>query len=273
MKAVEARRQLRMEREKKIRVKKFTSLSSSSFTTHTPIIAPSSPLPSHPSPPALPTKESKLTYLPSIDEKLQRLESLRDARKSRQAAKARREAARCAVCLQPAAAASSSSTRDLRRARPEEQRLLDCGHACHVDCIRLLRSSGCVASLCAFCHADVPPSPQKTFDEAMRLLLAERMRRQKSDPKIAASTSGSGSSSSSRKDATNVVVRLLLSAAMQEHTGAAFQLGLFSHQGAFGVPQSDADAVRWWQRAARQKGCGVKYKFRKKNRSKTAKTF
>ena len=60
-----------------------------------------------------------------------------------------------AICLDPLVAENGSTL------------TLPCGHVFHGSCVEGLRARG-VAKVCPLCRADLPPGPNKLFEEAVR---------------------------------------------------------------------------------------------------------
>ena len=62
----------------------------------------------------------------------------------------------CAICLEPLSLATDLA--------------LACGHVFHPACVEGLRSFG-VKQFCPMCRTELPPGPEKLFEEATRLYL------------------------------------------------------------------------------------------------------
>ncbi len=60
----------------------------------------------------------------------------------------------CAICLDPLALASAAT--------------LPCGHVFHPACVEGLRAFG-VMQFCPMCRTELPPGPEKLFEEALRI--------------------------------------------------------------------------------------------------------
>ena len=137
----------------------------------------------------------------------------------------------CAICLVPLAFG--------------DQCTLPCTHTFHALCVEGLRSFG-IKQVCPMCRVELPPGPEKLFDEATRRYFdMERLMDGGKAPWSALTTV--------QQRESDEVLRLFKSAAEQGGVGAQHNLGAMYAQG-HGVTRDHTEAMRWCRMAAKQ-GC------------------
>jgi hypothetical protein len=142
----------------------------------------------------------------------------------------------CAICLDPLGSSATC--------------VLPCSHSFHVACVEGMRALS-VAQACPLCRAELPPGPDKLFDEGCRLYFSVK--------RLMARSDGSWSKLTKAQQRTmNEVRRLFKVAADQGHAVAQFNLGLMYEHGR-GVPQSDKEAAVWYRKAADHGDAGAQF--------------
>ena len=136
----------------------------------------------------------------------------------------------CAVCLDPLASGAALCT-------------LPCTHTFHAACVEGLRSFG-IKQVCPLCRVELPPGPEKLFEEAARRYWNVARR-------VANGKASWGALTKAEQREINEAFRLCRSAADQGHAGAQCSLGVNYEQGR-GVQQNVAEAARWYHKAAEQ---------------------
>ena len=135
----------------------------------------------------------------------------------------------CSICLGSLANASATT--------------LQCTHVFHFECVAELRKFG-VKQACPLCRTPLAPGPEKLNDEAsLRYMIIDRM-----------VTRGLASWSTLPPEAQSEVdaaISIWQAAAEQGSAMAQHNLGCVLQEGC-GAPQSEAEAVRWFRKAAEQ---------------------
>jgi len=164
----------------------------------------------------------------------------------------------CAICLDPLL----SLTR-----QTGAQCSLPCGHSFHGACVAGLRAFG-VTQACPLCRADLPPGPERLYEQACRKYVALEHK------VTSSSAAGRGSHLHSTTDVDSTtwfadlneddqkelheVLSLWRGAAAQGCAGSANNLGLMAERGC-GVVQSEVEAARWYATAADAGDAGAAY--------------
>ena len=135
----------------------------------------------------------------------------------------------CPICLDPLTSGTVCT--------------LPCTHTFHAACVAELRSFG-IKQACPMCRADLPPGPEKLFEEATRrYFIVER--------RVVRGEASWGALTKAQQREMNEVIGLLRSAAEQGHANAQYNLGNLFDRGE-GVKQDFDEAVRLYRKAADQ---------------------
>ena len=135
----------------------------------------------------------------------------------------------CAICLDSLSNASTCT--------------LPCTHVFHNICVAELRKFG-VKQACPLCRNSLLPGPEKSYEETVRRFVVVALMVERGD----ASWSDLPASAQQDVDATVAAWR---AAADKGFAWSQFNLGML-FEGGRGVAQSDAEAARWFKKAARQ---------------------
>lgn len=142
----------------------------------------------------------------------------------------------CAICLDPLSLATAAN--------------LPCGHVFHPACVERLRSFG-VNQFCPMCRTELPPGPEKLFDEAVRLYVVINLRVERGEASWSALTVED-------QKQIDEVREMWTQAARQGLSGAEYNLGVMYAYGQ-GVTQSDEEAARWNIRGAENGNARAQY--------------
>ena len=135
----------------------------------------------------------------------------------------------CAICLDPLVSGAVLT--------------LPCSHTFHAACVAGLRSFG-LKQVCPMCRVELPPGPDKLFEEATRRYFEVKRRVDRGDASWGALTKA-------LQREMNEVIGLLRNAAEQGHAGSQCNLG-FMYENGQGVKQDPGEAVRLNRKAADQ---------------------
>jgi hypothetical protein len=135
----------------------------------------------------------------------------------------------CPICLDPLASGAVST--------------LPCTHTFHAACVAGLRSFG-LKQVCPLCRAELPPGPEKLFDEAARRFFDVKRR-------VDFGEASWGALTKALRREMNEVIGMWRSAADQGHVITQFYLGCAYEEG-HGVKQDSVEAARLYRKAADQ---------------------
>jgi len=135
----------------------------------------------------------------------------------------------CAICLNPMSGESATT--------------LPCSHAFHGTCVAELRKFG-VKQACPLCRTPLTPGPEKSFDEAMRryMMVFQLVLR--------GFATWDNLPASAQRD-MDAAIKGWRAAANEGYALAQFTLANIVEHGC-GVAKNDAEAARWYRKAAMQ---------------------
>jgi len=141
----------------------------------------------------------------------------------------------CAICLDSLMTAETVT--------------LACKHKFHAECVSSMRKLT-QNQACPVCRADLPPGPERAFEEAARryLVIERRLTREGR----AWTTLSKG-----ERDEMDVVIALWRGAASEGLVEAQFNLGVVFGNGQ-GVTKNEAEAAKWFRKAAEQGDVGAR---------------
>jgi len=135
----------------------------------------------------------------------------------------------CAICLGSLASAETVT--------------LLCKHTFHAECVSSMRKLS-QNQACPVCRADLPPGPEKVFDEALRRFFVVERR---------LSREGRAWTALSKEecDEMDTVIALWRGSASEKCAEAQFSLGVVLANGQ-GVAKNEVEAAKWFRKAAEQ---------------------
>ena len=136
----------------------------------------------------------------------------------------------CALCLDPFASGVALCT-------------LLCAHTFHASCVERLRSCG-IQQICPMCRVELPPGPQKLFEDAARRY-SEVVRR------VELGEASWGALTKGLQREIDEVIGLWRSEAEQGNANAQSNIATMYAKGR-GVKKGHAEALRWYRKAADQ---------------------